>query len=139
MRILTLGERFKNYMDTFDYCGTDIINKPDLEIGYYVFEEFDTSIICCLYKDSLDLFKYEGLIDDEIAKKSKTLREEVLFLQSTSLWNIEAVKNSEEWLNIMKMCDEIKSLVHQRWTGTPLEELYSLSVYPESHNSCLFT
>ena len=116
MRQLTVGERFKTYFDTLNRCGVFLLNSSDRDIEYNIFEEFDIGVVSFLHDNNLSLFEEEGIIDEDIFLRSQDLRKHVMSLQNTELWNVKSVKNSKEWLAIMKMSDEIRSLIKNKWS-----------------------
>ncbi len=123
MKVLTVRERFKTYINTLYKCGTFLINSSKEEIEYNIFEEFDIGVVSFLYDNNLELFVKEGLIDEAISVRSRSLRSQVMALQSTNFWNVDSVKNSQEWLEIMKLSDEIKDLLKARFGDSGIQEI----------------
>ena len=101
------------YIDTLEKCGTYLLEMSDEDIEYNIFEEFDVGAISFLHDDTLSKLKEANLITEEISQKSSVLRSNFLLLQNTDLWNIDSVRNSQNWNEILKLSDEIKSLLHQ--------------------------
>lgn len=101
------------YVDTLKKCGTNLLKMSDEDIEYNVFEEFDVGAISFLHDNTLSKLEKANLITKEISKKSSVLRSKFLRLQNTDLWNVDSVRNSKKWNEILKLSDEIKSLLHQ--------------------------
>ena len=114
MEIL-IDKLMKFYVDTLDKCGTNLLKMSDRDIEYNIFEEFDVGAISFLHDDTLSKLKEANLITEEISQKSSVLRGKFLLLQNTDLWNVASVRNSENWNEILKLSDEIKSLLYQRF------------------------
>lgn len=101
------------YIDTLEKCGTYLLKMSDEDIEYNIFEEFDLGVISFLHDDTLSKFKEANLITEEISQKSSVLRSNFMLLQNTDQWNVDSVRNSENWNKILKLSDEIKSLLYQ--------------------------
>ncbi len=105
------------YVDTIKRCGTYLIDSDDLVIGYNIFEEFDIGAISYLHTDNLKKLVEDGLISVEIMRKSSTLRNKFLALQQGDEWNINAVRHSPRWKEILELADEINSMVEHYANG----------------------
>ncbi len=112
MEIIT-NKLMEFYIDTLEKCGTYLLKMSDEDIEYIIFEEFDVGAISFLHDDTLAKLKEANLITEEISQKSSVLRSNFLLLQNTDLWNVDSVRNSENWNEILKLSDEIKLLLHQ--------------------------
>lgn len=109
-----IDKRYEEFRYTLGHCGTFLLNLSDKEIEYHIFEEFDISARTLLYKDMLEIFLDEGLIDDSIHEKCLLLRELFVNIESNqpNLWNVESVRNSKKWLEILQLSDEIKEILY---------------------------
>lgn len=101
------------YVDTLKKCGINLLGLGDEDIEYNIFEEFDVGAISFLHDDTLSKLKKANLITEEISQKSSVLRSKFLRLHNTDLWNVYSVRNNKYWYEILKLSDEIKSLLHQ--------------------------
>lgn len=111
--MISLEERYENFKKTIQECGSHLLTESDDIIKHNLFEEFSIDAISFLHEDTLNLFLDEGLISYEIFKESIKLRS--LFLQleeKRELFNVEAVKVSEEWKRLFKISDEIEKLFY---------------------------
>ncbi len=99
------------YLDTIDKCGMFLLNSDDEVIEYNIFEEFDIGVNTFLHIDNLIRLKNEQLINEKVLEKSCLVRELVIKLQNGDKWNVNAVKYSDEWREILELTDEIKALI----------------------------
>ena len=100
------------FKDTLNHCGMYLLDLPDEEIGYHLFEEFDGDCISFLNEDLLDQLLKSGKITQEIVYMSLELSRKLRALENTNVWNIQSVRNSEKWLEILKLSDLIKAKLH---------------------------
>jgi len=107
----TVKDLMIDYVDTLKQCGLHLLEMSDEDIGYYIFEEFDGGAISFLHENTLSELKKANLITETVSQKSAELRSKFLALQDTDLWNIDSVKRSKEWREILELSDEIKSLI----------------------------
>lgn len=109
-----LRSRYERFIYTLNQCGLFLLNATDDEIETCIFENFYTGIRSNMC-DDLELFILEGWIDEEIKEKCRILIS--LFLdikiKQQQIWNIQSVKTSGKWLDIMKLADEIKAMLHR--------------------------
>ena len=102
--------RYRRFINTLNECGTFLRSADDETIGYLIFEEFDIDVRSNLCGDNLAMFISEGWIDGVIEKKCRTLRDSFCEIQTRypHIWNINSVRTSEKWLEILRLSDEIK-------------------------------
>ena len=108
---LSIYERMEIYLDTLQQCGLHLLKMNDEDIGYYIFEEFDVCACSFLHENTLSALKEAGLITENIERKSTELRKKFFALENTDLWNVNAVKHSKEWREILELSAKIKSLL----------------------------
>ncbi|MDR6551880.1 hypothetical protein [Paenibacillus qinlingensis] len=113
MKKISIEELYELYVDTIKRCGTYLIKADDLVIGYNIFEDFDIGAISFLHTDNLKKLVEDGLISIEIMRKSSALRTKFLALQHGDEWNINAVRHSSQWKEILELADEINSRVER--------------------------
>ena len=106
--MLSIEELFDLYSDTLNKCGAFLLNEDDSVIEYNIFEEFDIGVHSFFHIDSLKKLLLHGYITQDAFEKSNMVREKTLQLQNSNQWNIENVKISREWRDILYLCDEIK-------------------------------
>jgi len=81
----------------------------DEEVEYNVFEEFNIGVVSFLHKESLDRLLSKQLISHHIKEESLLLREQVINLENSDEWNIEAFRKSDRWRLVIDLSDKIKS------------------------------
>ena len=71
--MISLEERYQNLKKTIQECGSYLLTESDDTIKHNLFEEFSIDVISFLHEDTLNLFWDEGMIDDDILEKSRTV------------------------------------------------------------------
>ena len=110
---ITENELMELFVDTLQKCGMHLLKLSDEYIGYYIFEEFDGGAVPFLHENSLIKLKEARLINETISQKSAELRSKFMALENTEQWNVDSVKNSKEWREILELSDEIKLMLNQ--------------------------
>lgn len=112
-KMISLEERYENFKNTIEECGSYLLLEDADTIKHNLFEEFSIDVISFLHEDALNLFLDEGMIDNDILEKTISLRNDYMQLERTpDLFNVEIVKTSEKWKDILKKSDEIKELLY---------------------------
>ena len=114
MNPIPIEKLFQLYMRTFHHCGEFLLDFSDEKIGTYIFEEFDIEATTFLHHDTLDKLKNAELIHEEVYDLSRKLRRKFMELQGTPLWNVESVKTTAEWLEIMRIADRIRISIESK-------------------------
>lgn len=109
MKSLTLKELYEYYIDTLNKCGSFLLNENDEYIEYNIFEEFDIGIVSFFHEESLEKLFEGGFININQMKYSLELRRLVFELQNNNLWNIKALRTSEEWRKVLSICDKLQA------------------------------
>lgn len=106
--------RYHRFVSTLQECGLFLLNKHNISVGTYIFEDFDIDIRSNLYPENLKFLLENGWIDDMIFQKSVQLYDKfsAIEINFPELWNVNAVKTSPEWHEILSLSDEIKSLLY---------------------------
>ena len=111
--MIPLEERYQNFKKTIQECGSYLLTESDGTIKHNLFEEFSIDVISFLHEDTLNLFLDEGMIDDDILKKSIELRNSFMQLEkNVKLLSVEAVRTFEEWKRILRISDEIRKMLY---------------------------
>ena len=108
---ITINELIEFFVDTLQKCGMYLLEKNDEYIGYCIFEEFDSGATSFLHDDTLLRLKTANLINENVSQKCSELRSKFMKLQNTDHWNVDSVKFTKEWREILELSDEIKSLM----------------------------
>ncbi|HAA9776232.1 TPA_asm: hypothetical protein GIM39_10845 [Listeria monocytogenes] len=126
MKKLTVGGKFDWYIDTLEKSGMFILELSNEEIETFIFEDFIVGVTSFFSKNNLSELKANEIIDEDMEKNAYLLREKVLKIDNTDLWNINSVRQSSEWLDIFRRSDELKRQLKERWSGEEIEYLKTL-------------
>ncbi|EAD8760486.1 hypothetical protein E1U97_14065, partial [Listeria monocytogenes] len=116
MKKLTVGGKFDWYIDTLEKSGMFILELSNEEIETFIFEDFIVGVTSFFSKNNLSELKANEIIDEDMEKNTYLLREKVLKIDNTDLWNINSVRQSSEWLDIFRRSDELKRQLKERWS-----------------------
>jgi hypothetical protein len=108
---IPVGKLMDLFVDTVQKCGSYLLEMDDEDIDYYIFEEFNIGASSFLHNSTISKLKGAELITDEILAMSAELREKYFALENTNMWNVESVKCSKEWREVLNLSDEIKALL----------------------------
>ncbi|EAC4368926.1 hypothetical protein AFR59_14525, partial [Listeria monocytogenes] len=123
MKKLTVGGKFDWYIDTLEKSGMFILELSNEEIETFIFEDFIVGVTSFFSKNNLSELKANEIIDEDMEKNTYLLREKVLKIDNTDLWNINSVRQSSEWLDIFRRSDELKRQLKERWSDEEIEYL----------------
>lgn len=126
MKKLTVGGKFDWYIDTLEKSGMFILDLSNEEIETFIFEDFIVGVTSFFSKNNLSELKANEIIDEDMEKNAYLLREKVLKIDNTDLWNINSVRQSSEWLDIFRRSDELKRQLKERWSDEEIEYLKTL-------------
>ncbi|EKH9260378.1 hypothetical protein PAL76_001421 [Listeria monocytogenes] len=126
MKKLTVGGKFDWYIDTLEKSGMFILELSNEEIETFIFEDFIVGVTSFFSKNNLSELKANEIIDEDMKKNAYLLREKVLKIDNTDLWNINSVRQSSEWLDIFRRSDELKRQLKERWSDEEIEYLKTL-------------
>ena len=101
-------ERYELFEEALSHCGTFLLDLSDEDIEYHVFEEFDGDCTSFLHANNLNLLQQSGKITMEIVDMALELSSKFRVLENTKLWNVQSVKSSKEWLEVLELSDYIK-------------------------------
>ena len=105
-------DRYQRFVFTLKQCGIFLLDATDEVIETNIFENFDIGVRSDICDDNLDIFIDEGWIDEKIKEKCLELRNLFLNIQTEQIWNIQSVRVSKVWRQILELSDEIKSLLY---------------------------
>ncbi|MBF2442455.1 hypothetical protein IBB66_00525 [Listeria innocua] len=123
---ITVGGKFDWYIDTLEKSGMFILELSNEEIETFIFEDFIVGVTSFFSKNNLSELKANEIIDEDMEKNAYLLREKVLKIDNTDLWNINSVRQSSEWLDIFRRSDELKRQLKERWSDEEIEYLKTL-------------
>ncbi|HDM9811551.1 TPA: hypothetical protein P0568_003083, partial [Listeria monocytogenes] len=120
---ITIGGKFDWFIDTLEKSGMFILELSNEEIETFIFEDFIVGVTSFFSKNNLSELKANEIIDEDMEKNAYLLREKVLKIDNTDLWNINSVRQSSEWLDIFRRSDELKRQLKERWSDEEIEYL----------------
>jgi hypothetical protein len=124
MKKLTTEQSFEYYLSSLNRLGMDTINLEDKEINHEIFEELAIDYPASFSQYTREVLEDNDIIDRNISLLSKQLQTKLLELERGDvLWNVKAVKTTPEWKEVLQLSDEIKRLIHQKWTNEELNFL----------------
>ncbi|MHC5215547.1 hypothetical protein ACYSNR_02700 [Enterococcus sp. LJL128] len=124
MKKLTIEQSFKYYLSSLNRLGMKIINLEDKEMKHQIFEELAIDYPASFSQYTREVLEENDIIDRNISLLSKQLQTKLLELERGEvLWNVKAVKTASEWKEVLQLSDEIKKLIHQKWTNEELDFL----------------
>ncbi|MBP1040110.1 hypothetical protein I6N95_03705 [Vagococcus sp. BWB3-3] len=124
MKKLTTEQSFDYYLSSLNRLGMNTINLEDKEIKYEIFEELAINYPASLSSYTREVLEDNDIIDRNISLLSKQLQTKLLELErGEALWNVKAVKTTLEWQEVLQLSDEIKELIHQKWTDEEINFL----------------
>lgn len=126
MKRLSLGGKFDWFIDTLNKSGMFILDLSNKEIETFVFEDLIVDVTSFFSKNNLIELKENGLIDGDIEEKAYILREKILSIDNTDLWNVDSVRQSSEWLDIFELSDELKKQLYNRWSDEEIKYLKTI-------------
>ena len=99
---------YELFKGTLDHCGKFLLGLSDEDVGYYIFEEFDSDCVSFLHENTLNPLRLSGVITQEIVDMALELSRKFRAPEGTEHWNVQAVRNSEKWLEVLELSDRIK-------------------------------
>lgn len=123
---ITVGGKFDWFIDTLEKSGMFILELSNEEIETLIFEDFIVGVTSFFSKNNLSELRVNEIIDEDMEKNAYLLREKVLKIDNTNLWNINSVRQSSEWLDIFRRSDELKRQLKERWSDEEIEYLKTL-------------
>ncbi|MCH5161448.1 MAG: hypothetical protein J1G04_05400 [Clostridiales bacterium] len=105
---ISVKERYDFFTSALSHCGTFLLSCNDDDIAYHIFEEFDGDCISFLSDTVLDSLLSAKFISEETYHLSLELAQRFRALENTSLWSVDAIRGSKEWLCVLSIADEIK-------------------------------
>ena len=109
MKELTTKEQYEYFVDTFSKFGSSILKESDDDIEYIIFEDIIDNVISFLHTIVIDKLLEEKYINKEVYDLCCDFRKQFLVLEEKSLRSATEIRKSKEWIDLMKLADEIKS------------------------------
>ena len=109
MKELTTKEQYEYFKETFYKFNTTLLNQTDDDIEYIIFEDIIDNVVSFLHTIVIDKLLDEKYINKEVYDLCCYFRKLFLELEEKSLRSATEVRESKNWLDLMKLADEIKS------------------------------
>lgn len=107
--ILELNELF---IDTLQHGSSETLSKPDEEVEWHLFEEFDVGVISFLHEKSLSRLLAQGYINNEIKNLSSVLRRKAISLLKGER-NVNFARTDKGWAELFKLTDRVLRLKYE--------------------------
>ncbi len=105
----TLG-KYEMFCYTLNHAGTFLVKSSEDDVGYLIFEELDGDFQAFLCDKNLKELLQNGYIDQHVYELSRKLHDMLQDICVSPLWEVECVTTTPEWLEILKLFDEIKEI-----------------------------
>ena len=109
MEIVIILEQYEYFEETFIKFNTSLLEQSDDDIEYIIFEDIIENVVSFLHQIVIDKLLEEKYINQEVYDLTCGFRKQFLELEEKSLRSATEVRKSKEWLDLMKLADEIKS------------------------------
>ena len=109
MKELTTKEQYEYFKETFIKFNTSLLEQSDDDIEYTIFEDIINNVVSFLHTIVRDKLLDEKYINKEVYDLCCDFRKLFLELEEKSLRSATEVRKSKEWLDLMKLADEINS------------------------------
>lgn len=112
MRQISVEELYELYIDTSKRCLSGTCDQTDENMGYDLFEEFDSDVMAFFSDDALQRLSDAGKISKEAALASQRIRQFWVDLDPYS-FRLDEIRTHPQWKQLFTMCDELQSLLIQ--------------------------
>ena len=109
MKELKTKEQYEYFEETFNKFNTTLLNQSDDDIEYIIFEDIIDNVVSFLHTIVIDRLLEEKYINKEVYDLCCYFRKQFLELEEKSLRSATEVRESKDWLDLVKLADEIKS------------------------------
>ena len=109
MKELTTKEQYEYFEETFNKFNTTLLNQSDDDIEYIIFEDIINNVVSFLHPIVIGKLLEEKYINKEVYDLCCDFRKLFLELEEKSLRSATEVRESKDWLDLVKLADEIKS------------------------------
>lgn len=109
MKELTTKKQYEYFKETFYKFNTTLLNQSDDDIEYIIFEDIIDNVVSFLHPIVIDKLLEEKYINSEVYDLCYDFRKQFLELEENTSGGVTEVRESKEWLDLMKLADLIKS------------------------------
>ena len=111
MKELTTEEQYEYFEETFNKFNTTLLNQTDDDIEYVIFEDIIDNVVSFFHPIVIDKLLEEKYINKEVYDLCCDFRKQFLELEEKTSGGVTEVRESKDWLDLMKLADEIKSKI----------------------------
>lgn len=109
MKELTTEEQYEYFEETFYKFNTTLLNQTDDDIEYTIFEDIIDNVVSFLHTIVIDKLLDEKYINKEVYVLCCDFRKQFIELEENTSGGVTEIRESQEWLELMQLADEIKS------------------------------
>lgn len=109
MKELTTKEQYEYFKETFIKFNSSLLEQSDDDIEYTIFEDIIDNVVSFLHTIVIDKLLEEKYINQEVYDLTCGFRKQFLELEEKTSGGVTEVRESKDWLDLMKLADEIKS------------------------------
>lgn len=109
MKELTTKEQYEYFGETFNKFNTTLLNQTDGDIEYIIFEDIIDNVVSFLHPIVIDKLLVETYINKEVYDLTCDFRKQFIELEEKTSGGATEIRESQEWLDLMKLADLIKS------------------------------
>jgi hypothetical protein len=101
---------YEFYLETINCCSSKLLTENDETVCYYLLEILDSNVHSFFHEDVLKKLRNDGFINDQIFDRTLKLKERAIVLLNDNK-HIVLIRNSESWLSLFSLGDEIISQI----------------------------
>ncbi len=124
--MITVGKSFELFLETLKHSNSNVLKQDDDIIEYYLLEEFAIEAPAFLSDFTLERLENEGIIDRKIKNLGTDLQKKYFLIDQKKNWDVCAIKESQEWKEILELSDQISKLIHEKWTDEEIAYLKTI-------------
>ncbi|ALS36915.1 hypothetical protein ABID30_001882 [Enterococcus rotai] len=124
--MITVGKSFELFLETLKHSNSNVLKQDDDIIEYYLLEEFAIEAPAFLSDFTLERLENEGIIDRKIKNLGTDLQKKYFLIDQKKNWDVCAIKESQEWKEILEFSDQISKLIHEKWTDEEIAYLKTI-------------
>ena len=109
MKELTTKEQYEYFKETFIKFNTSLLDQSDDDIEYTIFEDIIDNVVSFLHTIVIDKLLEKKYINKEVYDLCCDFRKQFIELEEKTTGGATEIRKSKEWLDLMKLADEIKS------------------------------
>ena len=112
MNQISVEKLYELYIDTSKRCLSSTCDQTDENMGYDLFEEFDSDVMAFFSDEALERLCTAGKISNEASIASQRIRQFWIDLDPYS-FRLDEIRSHPKWKQLFSMCDELQGLLNQ--------------------------